>query len=100
LTDTAQTWASALRDVTGQQLADGLRACLDRQDTWPPTLPEFKQLCDGKISEINEFGMNYIPEYHREQKTPLTKRLSSDARKEKRENQLAEHMPKLREILK
>lgn len=88
LTDTAKTWASALRDVTGQQIADGLRACLEREDTWPPTLPEFKQLCDGKISKkINEFGLDYVPEYHRPENRIMDKSrlLSSDERDARRE---------------
>lgn len=39
------TWQSGLTGVTTAQMADGLRACLQRTDPWPPTLPEFYHLC-------------------------------------------------------
>ena len=40
-----QTWQSGLSGVTPTQIGEGLRACLKRADPWPPTLPEFLQLC-------------------------------------------------------
>lgn len=52
LTDVAKTWSSGLSGITGEQVAQGLRACVDRGvsgDTenagWPPSLPEFRALC-------------------------------------------------------
>lgn len=45
LTDVAQTWRSGLRAVTGEQLAQGIRACIDSGDKWPPTLPAFRAMC-------------------------------------------------------
>lgn len=39
------TWQKGLADRTPGQIAEGLRACLDRPDSWPPTLPEFRALC-------------------------------------------------------
>ena len=41
----AATWAKALSGFTSDDLARGLRACLDRNDGWPPALPEFRALC-------------------------------------------------------
>lgn len=41
----ATTWAKGLSGITGQQLAAGLEACIVRADSWPPTLPEFRELC-------------------------------------------------------
>lgn len=41
----AETWAKGLAGISGEQLADGLRACITRPDPWPPTLPEFRALC-------------------------------------------------------
>lgn len=39
------TWQRGLAGVSPAQVADGLRACLSREDPWPPTLPEFRRLC-------------------------------------------------------
>ncbi len=45
LTDVAQTWAGGLRGITGAQLAQGLRACIESGDEWPPALPAFRKRC-------------------------------------------------------
>lgn len=102
LTDTAKTWASALREITGQQIADGLRACLEREDTWPPTLPEFKQLCDGKVSKkVNEFGLDYVPQCYRTENriTDKSRLLNSDEREVKRDT-YREKIGGLKDILR
>jgi hypothetical protein len=39
------TWQRGLRDLTRVEISNGLRALLTRQDNWPPSLPEFRQLC-------------------------------------------------------
>lgn len=41
----AATWAKALAGFGPEDLARGLHGCLDREDGWPPTLPEFRALC-------------------------------------------------------
>lgn len=69
LTDVAQTWASALQGLVGDQLADGLRACIDCGEAWPPSVPEFVGMCKKK--SLNDFGLSYTPEYHREQPKAL-----------------------------
>ena len=42
-----QTWAHGLRDLTGGQLAIGVGKCAQgaTADGWPPTLPQFRELC-------------------------------------------------------
>jgi len=39
------TWVRGLSDVSPVQLGVGLRALLERSDTWPPNLVEFRRLC-------------------------------------------------------
>lgn len=51
LSDVAQTWATGLNGVTGEQLAAGLHACINRNEPWPPTLPEFRALCKPPMVE-------------------------------------------------
>lgn len=97
LTEPAKTWASGLSGITGDQLASGLRGCLEREDAWPPTLPEFRGLCLGK--GLNEYGLDYTPECYRVSPVSHDKRLSSDERDEMRERGKG-HSAKLRESLK
>lgn len=80
LTEAARTWASGLRELTGEQIANGLRECIDCGASWPPTLPEFVKMCKGKSE--NEFGLDYIPECYRQEKRP-ERLIESDAAKEK-----------------
>jgi len=85
LTDVAQTWASGLRGLTGDQLADGLRACVDCGEAWPPSLPEFVGMC--KKQSKNGFGLNHTPEMYHQKNRPIrdkSKLLSNDEREEKR----------------
>ena len=39
------TWQRGLRDLTREEISHGLRALMTREETWPPSLPEFRQLC-------------------------------------------------------
>lgn len=39
------TWALALSGFEWHHLAQGVRACFRREDNWPPTLPEFVEMC-------------------------------------------------------
>ena len=83
LTDTAKTWATGLSGITPEQIATGLHACCnDASNEWP-SLPMFKSKCLGR--GVNEFGLDYIPEYYRT--SPVTDKsrlLSSDERDVKR----------------
>lgn len=38
-------WAHQLSGFSGATIGAALRALVDRADSWPPTLPEFVQLC-------------------------------------------------------
>lgn len=50
------TWARALSDMTGHEIATGLHACFEREDNWPPTLPEFITMCrPAKEQHLEEF---------------------------------------------
>lgn len=42
------TWARGLHAMTPQDLSNGLTACLAREESWPPSLPEFIRLCKPK----------------------------------------------------
>lgn len=41
----AAIWSEALAEVGNDAIADGLRACMDRESEHPPSLPEFLRLC-------------------------------------------------------
>lgn len=56
LTDVATTWATGLVGVTGEQMAAGLHACINREDAWPPTLPEFRTMCLGVRANTENAG--------------------------------------------
>lgn len=42
---TVETWRKGLTGVTPEQIARGLKTCLERGADWPPTLPEFRAMC-------------------------------------------------------
>ena len=98
ITEAAKTWASGLRGVSGNQVANGLRECVDCGEAWPPTLPEFVLMCKGIIK--NRFGLTYVPECYRD--APIvdeSKLLSSDQVKKSRESGRSE-LDKMREVLR
>lgn len=43
--DEHNTWAIGLAGFSAEEIGNGLRACVQRADGWPPTLPEFRALC-------------------------------------------------------
>lgn len=99
LTEAAKTWASGLRGLTGEQIADGLRECINCGESWPPTLPEFVKMCKGKTE--NEFGLDYTPEYHREEnRIRPENRLSSTERDKHRKETSVKGMADLKAALK
>ncbi len=98
LSDTAKTWGSGLHGVNGDQLAQGLHACIERADPWPPSLPEFAAMCKGRGK--NDLGLDYVPEYHRSRETRPGRMLESDPDKAKRKEAAAEGVRSLREVLK
>lgn len=44
--DADGTWMAGLRDLSTAAIAVGLEKCVRRPDPWPPTLPEFRTLCE------------------------------------------------------
>ncbi len=53
-----KSWEDLLREITPEQIRDGLNRLAERSDKWPPNAVEFRQLClpptispDGKNSE-------------------------------------------------
>ncbi len=99
LTDTARTWATGLRGLTGDDIAKGLHECIACGESWPPTLPEFVKMCKGK--QTNDFGLDYTPEYHREyNRVSPENRLSSDERDEHRKEVSKKGMADIRAAMK
>ena len=96
LTEVAKTWASGLRGITGEQIANGLRECINCGESWPPTLPEFVSMCKGK--GINGFGLDYVPECYRE--TKRERLIESDENKETHKAAHKKGMSGLKDILK
>ncbi len=43
----SETWARGLADLSREQIANGFRWCVNQQDAWPPSLPEFRAACLG-----------------------------------------------------
>ena len=44
LTSAAKTWAQGLSKLSLDEIGQGFNKLLDRQDGWPPSLPEFLNL--------------------------------------------------------
>lgn len=49
--DPCRVWEATLSDVTEEQIKAGLRACVDQRLEWPPTAPQFRELCEPKQVE-------------------------------------------------
>lgn len=84
-------WAEGLGQLNGQQLNNGLETW---NSDWPPSLPEFVNTCLGKNK--NEYGLEYVPEYHRKTTKKL---LESDSSKKKRIETGKTHMSKIKGLL-
>lgn len=48
--DPDRVWAATLKNVTPEQVKEGLQRLAKRGDEWPPSAPEFRKLCldDGE----------------------------------------------------
>lgn len=68
--------------MTPEQISRGLTW----DGEWPPTLPEFRAMCLGQKAGPNEYGLDYVPEYYRQQPkiTDRSRLLSSDERDDRR----------------
>jgi len=91
--DAVTEWAEQLSGLTGEQIKHGL---VEWDGDWPPSSTEFRKACldVGK----NEFGLDYIPEYHRT--APVERRIESDELKAKRKDQYETGLANLKNILK
>ena len=87
--DAVREWSRALGDMTPEQIRRGLD---NLNSDWPPTLPEFKRLCEGRGK--NEYGLDYIPQYYRETRH---ERLLDQPRDEEAAK---EHLAKMRAALR
>jgi hypothetical protein len=52
LTDAAKTWRAGMAGITIDQLRHGFEALILKNHDWPPSLPEFRKLCQAKLREI------------------------------------------------
>ena len=41
------TWLRVLQNLDPQHIGRGVEKCLDNHRDWPPTLPQFRDLCKG-----------------------------------------------------
>jgi hypothetical protein len=46
-TDTDDTWAAGLTNLSPSQIGEGVTACINSGEEWPPSLPKFRALCLG-----------------------------------------------------
>lgn len=55
------TWLAGLQGVTPEQLAIGVQHCVQRGESWPPSMPEFRSRCRplpqdlGIVNEIEAY---------------------------------------------
>lgn len=45
--DAADTWSAALSGLSGEQIAEGLKACVAEGNEFPPNAPRFRCMCMG-----------------------------------------------------
>ena len=68
--DAVREWTRALGGLSPDQIRRGLDSL---KTQWPPTLPEFRALCEGKsLDGKNEHGLNYTPQVYR-QSVPMNR---------------------------
>ncbi len=48
----SETWSRALSGATSHDLAEGVKACFKREDSWPPSLPEFVEMCRPRMRAL------------------------------------------------
>jgi hypothetical protein len=90
-------WSRGLSGMTAPDIQRGLN---DWQSEWPPTLPEFAAACRGKKLGLNEFGLDYVPEYHRPQPIREQARLLSSDERDARRAKASERIKAMRDAIK
>lgn len=58
-----QTWMEGLIDLSPKDIRRGIAGCVKRPDKWPPSLPEFRALCNGGGDHPVNAQMYRRPEY-------------------------------------
>lgn len=89
-------WGRKLAGLTGDQIRHGLDSW---SGEWPPTADEFRDCCLGKKSGMNEYGLNYTPEYYRQPERRREKLLSNGDR-DVRRAKIAAGMADLKQALR
>ena len=54
LTSAAKTWAQGLSKLSMDEISSGFSGLLDREDGWPPSLPEFLSLSKPKRAHFHK----------------------------------------------
>lgn len=98
LASVAETWLVGLTGVNAEQFASGLEVCVKSGEPWPPTLPEFREMCLGK--RLNEFGLDYVPECYRKQPERRRDRMLSSDDRDARRKKFSSRMSELSASLK
>lgn len=77
--DVAVEWSERLGGLTADDVKRGLESWTE---DWPPSSEEFRKACLGQTTKANEFGLDYVPEYHRQENriTDRSRLLSSTDR--------------------
>jgi len=73
-----KSWSRALADFTTEQLGRGIRACENWQKNFPPTLPQFKELC----LTVKHEKPNFTQRRMAAEKTSVMGHLESSAKSE------------------
>lgn len=83
-------WSGVLSGLTGNDIKRGLKGW---NESWPPSAGDFLKACKGQLK--NEFGLSYVPQYHR-----LTKKerlIENDSRKNRKKDWAEKHLKLMRE---
>ena len=68
----SETWLAGLIDMTPEELKTGLLTCLTWEQEWPPTLPQFRNLCRPRKEEAHQVYQRLPePEEHREKRKAI-----------------------------
>ncbi len=57
LTDADGTWAMGLDGLTPKQIGHGINICIKEGASWPPSLPQFRDMCIGIPSQAQILEM-------------------------------------------
>lgn len=82
------SWGKGLAGITPEQIGVGLDQILKDGESWPPSLPEFRMMCEGR--KENGFGLSYTPECYRVKNETDQKKLANPATEVTRKAALTE----------